>query len=208
MGRSERISFLVLYIRSRYLLYILPAIVVMLAIATWWSLAMAPEIRNEVDREIIQRNLITSISVLAAVSLTFTIGSPWGEMDNAAGALLQRIRLVLFAMMVALVAVLMVGAGALWEASGASWMLLRSLLGWIGITLIASQFLGENYARLISIAWAGIAVTAGESWRVHYPAWAWSMQDSGDVVSWAFALATFAFGLILLAKSRFSTASD
>lgn len=208
MGLSERTTFLLLYARSRYLPYILPAIVVVLGITAWWSHTMAPDIRNEVDREIIQRNLMSSITVLAAVSLTFSVSSPWGEMDNAAGRHLQYMRVGTL-VTVTLITLALIGAtGPFWESNNATWMLMRDLLGWIGITLIASKFLGENQARLVSIAWAGIAIVAGDSWRVHYPPWAWSMQDATDVWSWSIALTALFTGLVLLVKSRFETSSD
>lgn len=208
MGMSERISFLALYIRSRQLHYILPACILVITIVTWWSHTIAPDMRNEVDREIVQRNLITSVTVLTAVSFTFTTGSPWGEMDNAAGTVLQRIRLVLFAFITVAAAIMVAGMGLLWESPGAPWMLVRNLLGWIGITLITSKFLGENYARLVSVAWAGIAVSVGDTWRVHYPPWAWSMQDSVDQISWIITLASFILGFVLLGRSTFPTHTE
>lgn len=208
MDGKARITFITLYARSRYLPYILPAIVIALGILTWWSWAMAPDIPNDVDREIIQRNLISSITVLAAVSLTFLVGSPWSEMDNAAGRQLQNIRMGVFAAVILVVLALVGATGYFWESDHATWIIVRDLLGWIGITLVASQFLGENQARLVSIAWAGIALVSGDSWRVHFPPWAWSMQDATDVLSWVVAVTALFVGSILLARSRFETSSD
>lgn len=207
-GRAEWRTFLALYAGSRLMQYIVPAILLVIGIATWWSHTRVAGMMYEVDRAIIQRNVMSSITVLAAVALTQIVSSPWAEMDNASGSVILRIRLGMLLTSTILLVGICTGAGLLWEASGASWILVRGIIGWLGITLIAQHFLGENQARLVSIAWAGIAIVAGDSWRVHYPPWAWSMQDAPNVLSWIIALVCFGAGVILLARSRFSASTD
>lgn len=207
-GRSEWILFLMLYARSRLVQYIFPAILAVFAVVTWWSATRAGGMLYEVDRAIIHRNLISSITVLAAVAITHVVSSPWAEMDNASGTSILRVRLGMMLTSIIVVLAVCGAAGLLWETDFASWMLMRGVLGWVGITLIAQRFLGENQARLVSIAWAGIAIVAGDSWRVHYPPWAWSMQDASDALSWIIAVAAFVGGMVMLAKSRFLTATD
>lgn len=207
-GRDEWIRFLALYARSRLAHYIFPAILAVVAIATWWSSTRAGDIQYEVDRAIIQRNLISSITVLVAVAITHIVSSPWSEMDNASGTAILRVRLGMMLTGTAVAFALCGGAGLLWETDGAAWILMRDVLGWLGLTLIAQRFLGEHQARLVSIAWAGIAIVVGDSWRVHYPPWAWSMQEATDALSWVIALVAFLAGVVMLAQSRFPTTTD
>jgi hypothetical protein len=207
-GRDEWMRFLSLYGRSRLVQYTGPAVLAVVGVVTWWSHTRAGNVLYDVDRAIIQRNLMSSVTVLAAVSITHIASSPWPEMDNASGSAIKRIRLGMLLTGTGIVTAVCGGAGLFWETDGAAWILMRDMIGWLGITLVAQRLLGENQARLVSIAWAGIAIVAGDSWRVHYPPWAWSMQGATDIVSWTIALLAFVAGFWLLATSQFQAGTD
>lgn len=207
-GQAEWQHFLMLYARSRMVHIIVTAILVVIAAATLWSYLKAGDIGYDVDRAIIQLNLMSSITVLAAVALTHVASSPWPEMDNASGTTVLRARAGWLIVCVLLVIVVCGVAGIFWEVRGAPAILVRNLVGWLGVTLVAQRFMGENQARLVSIAWAGVALVSGDSWRVHYPPWMWSMQWQSNKLSWVVALVSFVVGLWLLVSSRFSTTTD
>ncbi|MEJ7762737.1 MAG: hypothetical protein WKF80_08080 [Thermomicrobiales bacterium] len=127
----------------------------------------------------VQRNLITITAVISAAAVAITLRSPWAEMDEAYGRTVRRVRLATFLLTAGLLTMAMLALGPEWESPGAGVMLARGFLGWLGITLIARQVLGDSRGWWVSIAWAGLSVVAGDSWRVHYPPWAWSMQAAG-----------------------------
>jgi hypothetical protein len=199
--RAVRRHFLMLYLRSHLVLPVCVGILIVVGLATLWSWQMAPDNPNPIDREIVQRNLITAISVIAAASVALTLRSPWAEMDDAGGHIVSRIRLATLLIVTVLLVAAMAALGMMWESSGAGRMLARGFLGYLGIALVARQLLGDGRGWWPGFAWAGLAIVAGASWRVHYPPWAWSMQGAGDTAAWIIALIACVVGVGILAQS-------
>lgn len=200
-GREARFRYLKLYLRSRWVWPMMAGILVALGMATLWSWHFAPQITSAVDREIVQRNLMTILTVIGAAALVLTVHSPWPEMDDAAGRTVRRVRLSVFLVTASLVVLSMILVGHWWEAAHAGWMLARAFGGWLGITLIARQLLGESRGWLASFAWAGLSVVAGDSWRVHYPPWAWSMQNADNHLAAVVAVAMVLIGVGVLVRT-------
>lgn len=196
--------FLWLFLRSRFMLPVCAGIVAVVGLITLWAWGTTPVIAdgpNAIDRAIVQRNLITGITAVAASALALTLRSPWPEMDDAAGPTVRRIRFVAFLIATVLIAGIMAALGTRWDTPGAGAMLARGFLGWLGIALIGRQVLGEGRGWWIGFAWAGLAIVAGDTWRVHYPPWAWSAQDATSVLAWVVAIMAFVGGMAILARS-------
>ena len=181
------------------MLLVCAAIVAGVGLLTLWSWRIAPLNSDAIKREIVQRNLITGLAVIAAAALVLTLRSPWGEMDDAAGRTVRRVRLAIFLIATLLLTLAMITLGQAWESADAGWILARAFLGWLGVTVISRQVLGDSRGWWASFAWAGLSVIAGDSWRVHYPAWAWSMQGTDHRWASVFAVAAFLIGVSVLA---------
>lgn len=200
-GRAAKLRFLRLYLRSRLVLPVMAGILAVLGLATLWSWQLAPSLTSTVDREIVQRNVITGLAVIGAAALVLTVRSPWAEMDDAGGRTVRLVRLAVFLTTAVLVVLAMALLGELWESADAGWMLARAFGGWLGVTLISRQVLGESRGWLASFAWAGLSVVAGDNWRVHYPPWAWSMQDADNRLAAAVAAVMFLIGIGILVRT-------
>lgn len=199
--RAALLLFLVLYLRSRMIAPVIGGFLAALGFCTTWSWHFAPHLTSAVDREIVQRNLMTVLTVIGAAAVVLTLRSPWAEMDDAAGRTVRRMRLAVFLAVTLLLLLAMIFLGHWWESAEAGWMLARAFGGWIGVTLIARQMLGDSRGWLASFAWAGLSLVAGDTWRVHYPAWAWSMQNADNRVATAVAVAMFLIGVGVLVRT-------
>jgi len=170
--RAAWLRFLPLYLPSRFIVPTCAGVLTLVGTTTLWASQVAPSLPDPIDREMVQRNLITITAVISAATVAITLRSPWAEMDEAYGRTVRRVRLATFLLTAGLLTMAMLALGPEWESPGAGVMLARGFLGWLGITLIARQVLGDSRGWWVSIAWAGLSVVAGDSWRVHYPPWA------------------------------------
>lgn len=201
---AARRRFLWLFLRSRRVIPVVVSILAITGLVTVWAWQTARDSSagpNAIDRAIVQRNLMTGLTAVAAAALVLTLRSPWPEMDAAAGTTVRRIQIIVFLVATALLTGAMVVLGSRWDTQGAGAILARGFLGWLGIALIARAFLGDGRAWWIGFAWAGLSIVAGDSWRVHYPPWAWSMQDATSILAWGVALAALVGGLAILTRS-------
>lgn len=195
------LRFLPLYLRSRFVLPVLAGNLVLLGIVTLWAWQLAPSLADPINREIVQRNVVTVVAVIDAAAVALTLSSPWPEMEEARGRTVRRVRLATFVVTTGLMTIAMLGLGLAWESPGAGLMLARAFLGWLGITLIVRPVLGDSRGWWVSFAWAGLSVIAGDSWRVQYPPWAWSLRAAGHPGTWILTGLFFLIGIATLVRA-------
>jgi len=100
-----------------------------------------------------------------------------------------------------------------WNSDYAGWVLVRNVLGFTGLTLVAARLIGSHLSWMVPFTYYAAAVFAGRSeftegsgsdvfTRIlgevpvgEWERWAWPMRPNTDYLSWICALALLILGL-------------
>jgi len=190
--------YLILYARSRSLLAIIVSSLVLLALGSgwvWWS-------RDRWSDQVLAQ---TVPALFAGILLGTSVASPFGELEDAVPELPQAFRFAGFVVLTCALSAVFMAGSVFWQRSDAPASLVRGLLGFSGLTVIAQRWLGPSRAWIPALTWGMLALFSTQAeWT--YPAWAWSMQPGDDAVSWLLAIGLFVAGIAVLTRSPFSAA--
>jgi hypothetical protein len=129
----------------------------------------------------------------AAVVITVTTHSPFGEAERATGRWLPVLRLgAVLALTGVAIGLLQLGVTGV-GLSGGVLMLARNVIGISGIGLLTSLVTGGLLAWILPLGYLGFAEYAlAEAWR---NPWTWPVRPPADRGAWICAVLVFAVGL-------------
>ena len=86
-----------------------------------------------------------------------------------------------------------------WSVPDGAWTLVRNLVGFTGLTLLAARILGSGLSWAVPLGYAVLSLLAPQSGQI--PAWAWSVRGATDRGAAVIAMALLLAGLVLVARS-------
>ncbi len=142
-----------------------------------------------------------SIRPYALVAVLITVGA-WASVSagykSAILAATRAIRLYVFAFLCAIVGVCGLLGGAWGILTGAvsnpTQLLLRDVLGLLGLGLIFVPCTGYRFAGIVSTVYVFISAIFGRTSHGDTALWAWPMSDSSDPEFWTPAIILFVLG--------------
>ena len=176
---------------------------IIVVLVSFWSRFGADAIGDLADRYMLQNRIATLVPLMLAILCGLAATSPMGELDDAAGNLVLRTHWVVYIGTAIVVVGTLLLAGCLWELSNAGPVMARNFIGWIGLVALSQARLGESRGWILAVAWAGLAIYAGENIRHEIEDWAWSMQPVDNTMSWLIMLILFAAGCFDLIRTPF-----
>jgi hypothetical protein len=154
--------------------------------------------------------LIATVTVplAAAVVISVTTISPFGEVEQSLSRPLVGMRLNHLVLMLAIASISLAIAATAWSGVDVEWRFVRNVLGLAGLGLLAARALGGRLSWALPLGFAMLAMFQPGATTGSAPGWAWVVQPVSRESASLLAIAVLIAGLLLVARFGARPSSD